>query len=289
MRFLGLGLDDRVPDANTIWPFREALTRAGAIKELFASFDAHSGGRLSGDGRADRRRLDRCRAQQRNTEAEKAAIKEGRIPEDWAAQPTKLAQKDRDARWTLKRSKARPRARTARRQVEIAIPVFGYKNHVGIDRPHGLIRRFTATDAAAHDGGQLTTCSTKTTPRAPCGPTPLTARKNERCWPGAASSRASAARTGAGRCRSSRQANARSRRCAPPSRLSLPARRTASALRQDHWPGPGEGEDRPRQPHLQHASPGLAQRPDRTSVDPGRRVRRHPRARGPVAQGPLTP
>ena len=27
MRFLGLGLDDTVPDANTIWGFREALTR----------------------------------------------------------------------------------------------------------------------------------------------------------------------------------------------------------------------------------------------------------------------
>ena len=33
--------------------------------------------------------------------------------------------------------------------------MFGYKNHVGIDRRHGLIRTFTVTDAAAHDGGQL--------------------------------------------------------------------------------------------------------------------------------------
>src|SRR5918994_3052969 len=28
MRFLGLGLADPVPDANTIWSFRETLTRA---------------------------------------------------------------------------------------------------------------------------------------------------------------------------------------------------------------------------------------------------------------------
>jgi len=41
MRFLGLGLHERVPDAKTIWLFREQLTRAGAIRELFASFDAH--------------------------------------------------------------------------------------------------------------------------------------------------------------------------------------------------------------------------------------------------------
>src|SRR3954447_2414416 len=45
MRFLGLGLSDPVLDANTIWSFREALTRAQiegrpAIEVLFARFDA---------------------------------------------------------------------------------------------------------------------------------------------------------------------------------------------------------------------------------------------------------
>ena len=39
MRFLGLGLEDRVPDARTIWLFREKLTTAGAIKGLFEQFD----------------------------------------------------------------------------------------------------------------------------------------------------------------------------------------------------------------------------------------------------------
>ena len=32
MRFLSLGLCDRVPDSLTIWLFREKLTRAGAVK-----------------------------------------------------------------------------------------------------------------------------------------------------------------------------------------------------------------------------------------------------------------
>jgi transposase, IS5 family len=32
MRFLGLGLEDRVPVARTIWLFREKLTTAGASK-----------------------------------------------------------------------------------------------------------------------------------------------------------------------------------------------------------------------------------------------------------------
>jgi transposase, IS5 family len=39
MRFLRLGLSDRVPDARTIWLFRERLTKAGAITTLFERFD----------------------------------------------------------------------------------------------------------------------------------------------------------------------------------------------------------------------------------------------------------
>ena len=35
------------------------------------------------------------------------------------------------------------------------MPAFGYKNHVGIDRAHGVIRRSTVTHAAAHATGQL--------------------------------------------------------------------------------------------------------------------------------------
>ncbi len=40
MRFLGLGLSDRVPDAKTDWLFRERLTWPGAIETLFDRFDA---------------------------------------------------------------------------------------------------------------------------------------------------------------------------------------------------------------------------------------------------------
>ena len=45
---------------------------------------------------------------QRNTDGEKRDIKEGRIPPAWANKPAKLRQKDRDARWTVKYSKAKP-------------------------------------------------------------------------------------------------------------------------------------------------------------------------------------
>ena len=193
MRFLGLGLHDRVPDAKTIWLFREQLTRAGAIKELFASFDAHlkARGHLAMSGQIVDASIIAA-PRQRNTEVEKTAIKEGRIPEDWASQPNKLAQKDRDARWTLKRAKARPRSEDGitKPRVEIAIPVFGYKNHVSIDRAHGFVRRLPSRTLPPTMAGSSRACSIKTTPRAPCGPTRLTARNaTSDIWPGAASSR----------------------------------------------------------------------------------------------------
>jgi hypothetical protein len=40
LRFVALALEDRVPDAKTLWLFREQLTRAGAIEGLFRRFDA---------------------------------------------------------------------------------------------------------------------------------------------------------------------------------------------------------------------------------------------------------
>lgn len=91
---------------------------------------------------------------QRNTEAERAAIKAGQVPEGWAEKPAKLRQKACDARWTVKFSKARPRENGAP-QVDLAVPAFDYKNHVAIDCRHGLIRGWTASHAAAHDGARL--------------------------------------------------------------------------------------------------------------------------------------
>ena len=91
---------------------------------------------------------------QHNTDGERSAIKAGEIPEGWKDQPAKLRQKDRDARWTVKFSKAKPKDDGAP-QIDIAIPVFGYKSHVSIDRRHGVIRRGKTTDAAPHEGARL--------------------------------------------------------------------------------------------------------------------------------------
>ncbi len=38
---------------------------------------------------------------------------------------------------------------------DLAIPHFGYKNHVSIDRGGGLIRRWLVTGASTYDGARL--------------------------------------------------------------------------------------------------------------------------------------
>jgi transposase, IS5 family len=156
MRFLGLDLTDRVPDARTIWLFREKLTRAEAIKGLFARFEAalRARGYIAMSGQIIDASLVSA-PKQRNTTEERQALKEGRIPEDWKANPAKLRHKDRDARWTVKFTKAKERADGSRPPVDIAIPTFGYQNHVGIDVKHGLIRTWKVTPAATYEGAEL--------------------------------------------------------------------------------------------------------------------------------------
>ncbi len=156
MRFLGLGLEDTVPDATTIWLFREHLTQARTVETLFARFDKHlakSGYLAMGGQIVDATIV--AAPKQRNTDGEKADIKAGKVPQGWKDNPAKLAQKDRDARWTVKFSKAKPKADGSKHAIDIAIPAFGYKNHIGIDRQHGLIRAWKATDASRYDGAQL--------------------------------------------------------------------------------------------------------------------------------------
>ena len=155
MRFLGLSLGDRVPDAKTIWLFRERLKLAGAMDRLFGRFDqaVAEAGYIAMSGQIVDATLVAA-PKQRNTEAEKAEIKAGGIPKAWKEKPAKLGQKDRDARWTVKFSKAKPRA-DGSKPVDIAIPTFGYQNHVAIDRRHGMIRTWCVTDAGAYEGRML--------------------------------------------------------------------------------------------------------------------------------------
>jgi hypothetical protein len=77
----------------------------------------------------------------RLTVEEKTVGRDGGTPA--GRSPARRARIDGDARWTLKRDRKRPwsdNGTSRRQQVEIAVPVLGYKRHVGIDLRHGLIR-----------------------------------------------------------------------------------------------------------------------------------------------------
>jgi len=156
MRFLALGLSGRVPNAKTLWLFRERLTQAGAIDGLFNRFDAilRNVGYLPISGQI----LDAtlvATPKQRNTHAEKADLREGRIPQEWQDKPAKLSHKAHHARWTLKCTKANRQDNGTMPSSDLAIPFFGYKSHISIDRKFRLIRKWKTTAAAGTDGARL--------------------------------------------------------------------------------------------------------------------------------------
>ena len=134
MRFLGLRLGSKVPDAKTIWLFREQLTEAGLAEELFRQFETV----LEESGFAARKGqiIDASIVQapkQRNSREQNAQIKQGEIPQDW--EETTRRQKDIDAQWTKRNGKR----------------YYGYKNHINVDAKHKLIRTYAVTDASVHE------------------------------------------------------------------------------------------------------------------------------------------
>lgn len=117
MRFCGLGIADTVPDANTLWDFREALIRADALDALFKELDRaiNQAGFIPRAGQVIDASLIAA-PRQRNSDGEKAAIKAGKTARDiWPDKPAKAAQKDTSARWTVKYSKAKARPMAASR------------------------------------------------------------------------------------------------------------------------------------------------------------------------------
>jgi IS5 family transposase len=138
MRFLGLELEDRVPDAKTVWLFRERLKELKLVEVLFARFHEQ----LAAQGYAARagQMIDATFVEvprQRNSREDNATIKSGETPAEWqepAAKPM-LRQKDVDARWTKKNHENH----------------YGYKNHVNADQAHKLVQSYAVTDASVHD------------------------------------------------------------------------------------------------------------------------------------------
>ena len=84
MRFLDLSISDTVPDAKTIWKFREDLKNANVIRKLFQKFnyELKKRGLIANEGSIiDATFVEVPR--QRNTHEENEKIKNGEVPEEW--------------------------------------------------------------------------------------------------------------------------------------------------------------------------------------------------------------
>lgn len=136
LRFLGLELEDVVPDEKTVWLFRERLIQAKALDKLFLRFERHldkQGFSAQVGSIVDASLVEVPR--QRNSREENKMIKEDKVPEEWQANPHQLRQKDVDARWTKKMNQTH----------------YGYKNHINVDVKYKLIRKFVVTPASQGD------------------------------------------------------------------------------------------------------------------------------------------
>lgn len=142
MRFLDLDLSSTVPDAKTIWLFRETLRKAGIIDDIFAQFNglleqknliAHEGTIV------DATFVEAPK--QRNSREENQTIKAGQTPEEWLDPENKhkLAQKDTDARWAKKNNQT----------------YYGYKDHVKADAKSKFITNYSVTNAAVNDNQEF--------------------------------------------------------------------------------------------------------------------------------------
>lgn len=138
MRFLGLGMGDDVPDAKTIWAFRERLKEQGLTEKLFARFGEH----LNKSG-FDARRGQIVDASivrvpiRRDSRENNDLLKRGEDVTEW--NDNTRAQKDIDAKWAQKNGKQS----------------FGYKNHIAPDVEHKLIRGYAVTPANVHDSNEF--------------------------------------------------------------------------------------------------------------------------------------
>lgn len=141
-RFLGLTLGDKVPDAKTIWAFKEQLREDFIDLELFTMFERimEEKGIITRTGSiVDASFVDVPR--QRNTRKENETIKKGGIPDEWQTEgnENKMEQKDVDARWAKKNEEVH----------------FGYKDHVKIDKDSKMIVCFDVSAANEHDSQYL--------------------------------------------------------------------------------------------------------------------------------------
>ncbi|HEY9006204.1 MAG TPA: IS5 family transposase [Ohtaekwangia sp.] len=140
MRFLGLTITDRVPDAKTIWNYRNELMKAGLVEKLFKLLDStlDKKGVILHEGKMVDASIIEVPIQ-RNTPEQNEQIKKGEFPEDWKDHEAKISQKDVDARWYIQKGKS----------------YYGYKNHIKADVKTKLITGYEVAPANVLEGDVL--------------------------------------------------------------------------------------------------------------------------------------
>jgi IS5 family transposase len=138
MNFLDLQMGDSIPDAKTIWDFKELIEKDGrdGSNKLFENFrqTLAQNGLIAKEGSIiDASFVDAPK--QRNSREENKDIKEGKRPPGFEKDTAKGAQKDCDARWTKKNNETH----------------YGYKNHTKVDLKSKLIDSYVTTTASTHD------------------------------------------------------------------------------------------------------------------------------------------
>ncbi len=138
-RFCRLDGALNIPDARTLWNFRQRLAAGGLggraiFESLSQQLQRH--GFIPRSGQIVDASVVQAPITQANAR-EREALNKGEAPEGWSHK--RLAHTDRDARWTIKHGKA----------------YYGYKLHGNVDARYKLIRQMKITPANADDGQQL--------------------------------------------------------------------------------------------------------------------------------------
>jgi IS5 family transposase len=141
-KFIGRLNEENMPDAKTIWLYRESLKEQKLTRILFRRFRKELQKNYLHYKRGsivDATFIEVPR--QRNSREENTDIKNGSIPSEWETEENKnkLRQKDTDARWTKKNNET----------------FYGYKDHVKVDAKTKLITNYKVTSAEVHDSRKL--------------------------------------------------------------------------------------------------------------------------------------
>lgn len=125
----------QMPDAKTIWLYKERFREHGIARKAFKKFNQQldKANLMARSGKIVDASFVEVPRQRNNRDENKYIKKEGRHPEEWSE--NKKRQKDVDARWTEKNKQK----------------YFGYKNHIAEDRKRKFIINYEVTSAEVHD------------------------------------------------------------------------------------------------------------------------------------------